>query len=251
MHVRTLGRSRTTWAGTAALMLAATSAFIATKPAQAHRRDFPFTYDWQQPSQGEREIETHSNYSRADHTFEQQVEFEYGLTNRFMLAPYINYTHEPGGHLRYSGFQLESRYQFGKYRTNKILAGAYLEFEKPRDESWEVEPKLILSRYSAKGENISLNLTGERSLNNTDTKWRKAYSFGYARGLGKSKLDFRGGFECVRNLDNRAVDLGPVLSFAPYQSEKNAFFICAGYGFPVNKRSENKGQARVLAEFEF
>jgi hypothetical protein len=229
----------------------AVTGLFAMKPAHAHRRDFPVTYDWFQASKGEREIETHSAYNAAENSFEQQVEFEYGISDRFMIAPYVNFEREPGGNLRYSGFQIESRYQLGNYKVNRWLPGLYLEFEKPRAEDPEVEGKLILSRYDSHGGEFSLNLEVERPLSSgADTG--KTFSLGYARDLAKrSRLEWRGGLELVRNIDDGRVDLGPVLGFSPFSSKQGKFYILGGFGFPVNKRDINNGEARLLAEYEF
>lgn len=217
-----------------------------TRQAQAHRRDFPFTYDWMQPSKGEKEIESHSLYRRGDSSFEQQIEFEYGITNRFMIAPYVVFEKDGGGNLRYSGFKLESRYQLGNYKEGKILPGLYLEAEKPRGEKTEIETKLILSRYDKQGGDFSLNLIAEKPLEK-GSDLRTTFSFGYARPVGRSKYNMRGGFEFTRDIDDKHVNLGPVFGM---ELNKSINFV-VGYGFPLTHRNENKGEFRLLAEYEW
>jgi hypothetical protein len=226
------------------------------REAQAHRRDFPFTYDWRQPSKGEFEIESHSRYDGGDNSFNQQLEFEYGITNRLAVAPYVVFEREAGGNLKYHEWKFESRYQLGKYKTGRILPGLYLEYAQERGEDGErgakeLEGKLILSRYDRKGGNLSLNLIAEKVLNADDGEddgWEKVYSFGYARPVGKGRLQARGGFEWIHNLESRQINAGPVLSFAPGKN----LWISMGVAFPLNKRNEGNGtQLRVLTEYEF
>ena len=230
---------------------------MAPQSAQAHRRDFPFTYDWKQPSKGEWEIESHSTYEGGENVFEQQVEVEYGVTDRLSLAPYVVYEREPGGSLRFHEWKLEGRYQLGKYKTGRILPGLYLEYAHERGEDGEkgareIEGKLILSRYDKNGGNLSFNLVGEKVLNHEDVgeedEWEKSYSFGYARPLGKNKYGTRGGFEWLHNLETHQINAGPVFSFAPHDK----FWITMGAAFPLNRRDEGNGtQLRLLAEYEF
>src|SRR5688572_29537114 len=63
-------------------------------PAEAHRRDFPFTVDWKQPSKGEKELELHTRYRGRNNSLQQQIEFEYGITDRWMVAPYLVFEKE-------------------------------------------------------------------------------------------------------------------------------------------------------------
>lgn len=227
-----------------------------THEAQAHRRDFPFTYDWRQPAKGEWEIETHSTYEGSDNSSKQELEVEYGITNRLSVAPYIVFERGAGERLKYHEWKIETRYQLGKYKTGRILPGLYLEYAQERDSDGErgakeIEGKLILSRYDKSGGNLSLNLIAEKVLNAKKGEgigWEKLYSFGYARPLDKGRLQARGGFEWIHNLESRQINAGPVLSFAPTKDT----WISMGVAFPLNKRSEGNGtQLRVLAEYEF
>lgn len=235
-------------------LMAAVFSGISSQAAQAHRRDFPFTYDWKQPVKGEVELESHTTYEGDEDTFKQEIELEYGISDRLAIAPYIVFERERGGQLKYHEWKLESRYQLGKYKTGRILPGLYLEYARERGEDGakgvsEIEGKLIFSRYDRSGGNLSLNLIAERALNSDEGKgWEKKYSFGYARDIGNNKYGTRGGFEWIHDLDSRRINAGPVLSFAPTAST----WVSLGAALPLNKRSEgNKPQLRLLAEYEF
>lgn len=215
---------------------------VVSLPAQSHRRDFPFTYEWKQPVKGEREFELKSFYS--DGTFKQEVELEFGLTNRLAIAPYLVFERERGGSLKYHEFKLESRYQLGNYKTGKILPALYLEYAKEKGGASELEGKLIFSRYTRKDENFSLNLIVGRELE-SDSKSEFEYSFGYARPLGKNGA--RIGGEWIHELEDNHIKAGPTIAFAATDD----IWLVAGYAFPLNKRQENKGELRLIAEYEF
>ena len=216
-----------------------------TGQASAHRRDFPFTYDWKQPAKGEKEIELKTTYRGSDNQVKQEIEFEYGITKRFMLAPYVFFEKNPGDqNLRYTGVKLEGRYQLGDYKTNTILPGLYLEFENEKGGEREIEGKLILSRYSKKDENFSFNYIVERKLEN-GAEFENEYSLGYARPFGKSGA--RIGGEWIHNLSDGQINAGPTFAFEPLKD----IWLVAGAALPVNKRNGNRTELRVLAEYEF
>jgi hypothetical protein len=230
-------------------------ALLSALPADAHRRDFPNTYDWRQPSKGEMEIESNTQYKGGDNSTKQALEFEYGVTDRFAVAPYVVFEREAGGNLRYHEWKVETRYQLGKYKTNRILTGLYLEYAQERSEDGkkgakELEGKIILSRYDRHGGDLSLNLVAEHILNadKGEEDWEKKYSFGYVRPLGHNRFETRGGFEWIHNLTDREINAGPVLAFAPAANT----WVTMGVAFPLNKRGEGNGtQLRLLAEYEF
>jgi hypothetical protein len=236
--------------GTTMVLLAATYG----GNAEAHRRDFPFTTDWKQPSKGEVELESHSSYKGENDEFEQKFELEYGVTDRLSVAPYVVFERERGGSLKYHEWKFETRYQLGKYKTGRILPGLYLEYAHERGEDGEkdekeLEGKLIFSRYDKHGGDLTLNLIAEKVLNSDDDEgWEKSYSLGYARDLGHNKYQTRGGFEWIHNLDSRRINAGPVLSFAPTDN----VWVSMGAVMPINQRGEgNRTELRLVAEYEF
>lgn len=218
------------------------ASLVVCRPSQAHRRDFPFTYEWKQPVKGEREFELKSFYS--DGTFKQEVELEFGLTNRLSVAPYLVFERERGGSLKYHEWKLESRYQLGNYKTGKVLPALYLEYAKEKGGAQELEGRLIFSRYTRKGEDFSFNLIAERALESS-AKTEFEYSFGYARPVGKNGA--RVGGEWIHILQDNHIKAGPTVAFAATDD----IWIVAGYAFPLNKRQENKGELRLTAEYEF
>jgi hypothetical protein len=209
--------------------------------------DFPFTYDWKQPAYREREVELHNTYLESGQTFEEECEFEYGFTERFSLAPYAVFERTPGERLRYSGFQLEARYQLTGYRPNALLVGLYEEYAKPLHAGGALESRLIVSRYDNAGGDWSFNYVLTNGFSRSPD-FRRRYSLGYVRPLGASgRPGPRGGFEFLHDLSERRLNAGPVFGFSPLEST----WLVTGYAAPLNRRHENRGEARIIAEYEF
>ena len=78
------------------LLGAAALLFAATGPAAAHRRNFTFTYDWFTPAKNEKEIEFYWTQSTGGNV-DAWLEFEYGVTDRYVVAPYLLTKREHGG----------------------------------------------------------------------------------------------------------------------------------------------------------
>jgi hypothetical protein len=215
-------------------------------PAQAHRHDFAFTYDWKQPYAGEREVEAHSTYQKSDTSLEEEVEYEYGISQRFSVAPYAVFERGPGESLKYKGYQLETRYQLVDFQTNKVLSGLYEEYAKPNDETGRLESRIVLSYYSDRGDDWSFNyvLTNQFA---SDPHFNHTYSIGYARQIGASKHDYRGGAEWIHDTTGNRINFGPILGFAPTQHTS----LVAGYAFALNKNDGNNDEARLIAEYEW
>lgn len=227
-------------------MLGLLPGFFLCTPAQAHRHDFPFTYDWKQPAHGEQEFEAHTTYLKSDASFEEEVEYEYGVSKRFSIAPYVVFGRGRDESLHYTGFQLEARYQLTKYRTNRVLAGLYEEYAKPKDEAAALESRLILSRYDENGGDISFNYVVTNGFR-ADTDFEKTYSIGYARPFGRSKYDLRGGGEWIHSLHDGRINAGPVLGLRI----SDHISLVAGYAFALNRRAGNSGEFRMITEYEF
>lgn len=223
--------------------LATIGTFACAPPTHASERDFPFTYDWTQAAQGEKELETRTAYTRRNNTLAQEIELEYGVTRRFSVAPYVVFKREMGQGLHYDAVKLETRYQLGDYTTNRILTGLYLEVEKAHDEPTALEGKVILSRYGKDGSNLSFNLVAERPLEKSE--YETTYSVGYARPVGRNGT--RAGAELIHELTSGRINLGPVVGVAAGRDIR----VLAGYAFALNRSDDNKDEIRLLTEYEF
>lgn len=231
----------------ASLIIAfATIAILTAVPASAHRHDFPFTYDWHQAAPGEKEIEAHTTYSKSDTSLEEEVEFEYGISERFSIAPYAVFERGPGETLHYSGYQVEARYKLVPYKTNRILSGLYEEYAKPKDSGAQLESRIVLSRFGNDGSDLSFNYVLVNDFT-SDPTYEKTYSVGYAVPIGKTKYDIRGGGEWIHNISDGRINLGPVLSL----STSDHTSITLGYAFHANSRNGNGDEARAVVEYEW
>src|SRR5947209_3592459 len=108
------------WTASITIALAIIGA-CGSRPARADVRDFPFTYEWFQNVKGERELAYHFGYFQSDSSMVHEFEFEYGVTNRFSIAPYVVFKNGDGRSLHYDAVKLETRYQLGNYSPNRIL----------------------------------------------------------------------------------------------------------------------------------
>lgn len=221
-------------------------------PGWCHRRDFPFTVDWKQPVQGEKELESHSLYSARDRAFEQAVELEYGVTERFSASGYLVFTKPDDGSFKYTGWKGEARYQLTPYRTGKILAGLYGEYFGRRRDSDEVEGKVVLSRYATQGQDLSFNYVTEKERE-AGENWENTWSLGYAVPLSRRDDNFwgrhsaRGGAELIHDMSHHWWNGGPVVAL----SVADQCWLTAGVALPLSSGHDNRAEFRVITEFEW
>ena len=223
--------------------LAAAAALIAISgPADADERHFPFTYDWFQSARGEKEIALQTTSFGRDNFFKHELELEYGISQRFSIAPYFVFENGEGRSLHFDAFKVETRYQLGSFAQDRVLPGLYLEYEKATDEVGEFEGKLILSRYDRHGGDVSFNYIFEQSLA-TGAKMEHIYSLGYSRPL-RGARGLRGGVELIHELSTGKMNVGPSAGFEPNRGT----WILGGIYFPLNSRGGNGTEIRLRVQ---
>lgn len=209
-----------------------------TAIALSDQRYFIQTYDWNTPSRFEREIEFTYDHFR-DGTGFGQLELEYGVTDRWMVAPYILFEHD-GGKAKIAGFQLEQRYRFGDFHYGRVLPAIYFEVHKDNHESFELEGKLIGSYQPNADWIASGNLIMEQHIE----KGAK-HELGYAAGVSRIYSNFNVGLETKGNfLENEHI-FGPTVGFIVGDRTKLSLGAFHSFG---------KGDAssvRLLFEKEF
>jgi hypothetical protein len=131
-------------------LLILTSSLVAGV-ARADRRYFLNTYTSYLESAGtlETELWTTAFSGQGDTTgtaWENRIEFEYAVTDRFTSSMYLNFVQAAGAEsaLRFDGPSLEAIYRFAAPGQVPLDPAAYLEARENGDEL-ELEPKLILS----------------------------------------------------------------------------------------------------------
>ena len=216
------------------------AALCLAPPVRADLRNFTYTYDWYTPVKGEREIEfwwTQRNAGEAD----VWLEFEYGVTNEYVVAPYLLLKRETTGDFVVEGWRLEQRYRLGRYARNRLLPALYLEVEKESGEAHELEGKLITSYEFGRGWLWSHNFIIESKVASPSK-----VEFGYADGLRYAvNRKFHAGVELFGNWTEGKHFFGPVLGLKT--SDTSQVLITGGFRY----LGEKKGAVRLLYQQEF
>jgi len=168
-----------------------TSFLLHAKGAHADRRVFAYTYPYMTLPKGSFEMEHYldlglrgptvawdgptsatapNDYSHP--TWQHQVEFEYGITDRLDFGFYNVFQQDPAGAFKFEGIKVRSRYRFADPGVHAVDAGVYLEFVYFGDEI-EIEQKLILSKILGRVE-IAFNGTVEEELELGAREWEYA-----------------------------------------------------------------------------
>lgn len=206
--------------------------------AAADVRHFPYTYSWHQPFRNEKEIAYHLRYLDRDNTFTHRFEFEYGLTDHLSVAPYVVFTGNTGRGWTYDATLLEARWNFGSRKDDVWLPAVYMEWKKARSEPWEVEGKIIITRYGTGESDLSFNYIVEQLLE-TGASADHALSLAYSRSIGGG---MRAGFEWIQGLTSRRINAGPVFS-----SYVGPVWLTGGLALPLNGVSGNRPEFRLIA----
>lgn len=210
----------------------------AALPADAHLRYFTYTYDWFTPWEGERELELWWTQTEGGDAV-WQLEFEYGVTRQYMVAPYLIFERE-GGKTVLKGWKLEQRYAFGEQVYERVLPAVYLEVKKERGEPYEIEAKLIGTYILETGWVISANLIAERELaSGAKVEW------GYAAGVSRriSRNAWFGG-EVFGDFAKNRHFIGPVAAWDVRRGQRLLGTVAVSL-------TGGPGQARLIYEYEF
>lgn len=140
------------------------------------------------------------------------MEFEYGVTGKYVIAPYLIFEHRDG-HSELHGWKVEHRIALGEFAFNRLLPGLYGEIKKEKDEPYEVELKLITSYLPDQNWILSSNLIAERELAR-GADWEWGYTFGVSRQIQRR---FWLSTEAFGRLDEKEHGAGPafVYDFVP------------------------------------
>lgn len=206
--------------------------------ARADERFLAYTYGWFTPAHFERELELTYDHFGHGRAF-GQIEFEYGATDRWVVAPYLLFSHE-NGKTELAGWKLEQRYRFGKFAYGKLLPAIYFEVQRENGEPTELEGKLILSTMPNRDWIASGNLIVEKKLE-TGAREEIGYSVGAARIFRTYSL----GVEAKGNFLENEHSVGPTVGLRIGPGSKVLIAPALGYG----KATESR--VRLLFEHEF
>jgi len=237
--------------------LAATAA-----PARADRRAFTFTYEYPTQPEGNLELELWNTQTRDGlgddggvSTAEQQLEIEYGLTDRTSVSIYQAVAQGAGEGLHYAETKLEVRHRLAERGEWPVDLSLYGEIAKPYGEAAiDVEPKVIIARDFG-AVTFAANLIGELEFDrvrgasgnkNIDT----AFVPGWAAGLTyevrpqlKVGAETWGAIETPFDTAATYAWAGPAVSWAP----STRFWVAATAGFGLNARSADLVARFVLS----
>jgi hypothetical protein len=167
-------------------------------------------------------------------SWEHQVEFEYGLTDRWDIGFYQRWQHtntQADDKFEYTGTKLQTRYRFGEKGTYPLDTLLYLEYIRPdgSDAPEKVEGKLVLAKDIGNF-NIAYNQIIEAGINNNGEIEHE-----YAGGLNyEFSPALKIGLESTGNLTEGKFYLGPTISWA-----RGEFWIGLGALRGLNDRSDD------------
>jgi hypothetical protein len=222
--------------------------------ASADRRAFGFTYEYTTQGEGQVELELWNTQTREGlgdeggfSTTEQQLEIEYGVTDKTSVSVYQVFDQATGTGLRFAATKLELRHRIAERGEWPVDIALYGAVAKPWGEAAvDFEPKLILARDFG-AVTLAVNVNGEIELaEERDAAGEKSIETelvpGWAAGLT---------YEVVPQLkigaetwgarrpegDEKQVYAwaGPAVSWAP----STKFWMTGVAGFALNDRSED------------
>lgn len=129
---------------------------LALSPALATADGGPYAWTYQPTTEaaGEAELELYETFYAPDHSAQtgrslwHQLEFAYGLTERFDAAVYAMFRSTSAAPFEVAGFKLRGRYKLLSESDAPIGLVLYLEGEKELvdDKPWGLEEKIIVGR---------------------------------------------------------------------------------------------------------
>ncbi len=214
---------------------------LAGGTAYADRRGYVWTYEYLTMPKGQAELEYYLTVKAPDfgdfdkkNTWEHQLEFEYGLTDRWDVSIYQRWkqTNIAGEHnFAYTGTKLRTRYRFGEKGMYPLDMLLYFEYIIPDDSdaSDVLEGKIILAKDFGNF-NVAYNQILKVGINN-DGEIEHEYALGLNYEFSPS---LKIGLESKGNYTEDKYYLGPTVSWA---SEK--FWVGLGALGGLNRRSDD------------
>src|SRR3569623_818361 len=121
--------------------------------ARADRRSFGYTYEYATLPEGQTEVEIWHTQSRdswdasSAERFEEKLEIEYGVTDRYDVSMYTVFAESTDENLHLDAVRIENRYRFADRGEWPVDTVAYLALAKDFGASiYEVDGKAIFSR---------------------------------------------------------------------------------------------------------
>lgn len=225
---------------------------FAADTARADRRSYVWTYEYLTMRKGHSEIEYYLTHKIPDfhqydkkNTWEHQVEYEYGLTDRWDIAVYQRWQQtnsKTDDKFEYSGTKLRTRYRFGEKGMYPLDTLLYLEYIRPdsSDSPEILEGKLIVAKDFGKF-NVAYNQILKVGINDKGGN-ENEYAFGLNYEFNPR---LKVGLETTGNYTEDKYYVGPTVSWA---SKK--FWAGLGALRGLNDRSDDL-RFRLIIGFPF
>ncbi|HDP98186.1 MAG TPA: hypothetical protein ENN22_03255 [bacterium] len=208
--------------------------FFMSQPLFADRRSYVWTYEYLTMPKGMAEIEHYLTLKLPDvaekdiHSWEQRLEVEFGITDRWDISIYQIFEQKNGGSFKYSAFQLRTRYRL--FEAGALLFDPLLYFEYKRYADLKapnkLEGKIILARDIG-ALNMAFNFIEGFEFGGRESEFESEYTFGASYEFAPA---FKLGMELFGNFksgDEANHYMGPTISFA---SGKLWYTVGAGLG---------------------
>ena len=215
-------------------------------PAHADQRSYVWTYEYSTLAKDSAEIEFYQTSVTKDRQtnntsdWKQQVEFEYGITDRLDAALYQVFNQPSGGRFQYEGYKIRIRYRLADKNVYPVDILLYAEqAENTCDES-EFEAKLVLAKDIGKL-NLAYNQIFEKAYDN-----KAGAEHGYSAGVSyEVSPSFRLGLESKGNYREGEYAAGPSVSWSGGRIWANL-----GAVFGVNRKTNDR-EVRFLMGVPF
>ncbi len=200
-------------------------------------RSYVWTYEYKTMERGKAEFEHYLTFKApkmdslaGSVTTVHNIEFEFGMNDKFDFSIYQNFEQPADGAFQYSGYKLRARYKFGE--KNQYLMDPLLYFEykgKPDFIKHVLEGKLILAKDYGSF-NYAINPVFEIEYEDGEQEHEFKYNAGSCYKINKLLsigLEIKGG--------KNGHYLGPVISHG-----KDTFWVALGSAFAITEIINNK-----------
>ena len=211
---------------------------LAALGAQAHaaQRNYVWTEEYGTLAKGNAEVEfwqtavTHDIQTRNASEWTQQIELEYGITDRFNAALYNVYEQSVDSQsLTYLGYKVELKYRIAEKNELPVDVLLYAEQEVSTEEGNVFEGKIILGKDIGRL-NITYNQIYERLANTGEGE--QEYAFGISYELVSA---FRFGIESKGSFTEKEYAAGPTLAWVG-----NRIWADIGAVYGLNKNTNDR-----------
>lgn len=188
---------------------------IAAASAKADEKPYVWTYDYSTLAKGSAELEFYQTAVTKDRDLSsasdwtQQIELEYGITDRLDAAIYQVFKQPADGTFRYDGFKVRLRYRIAEKNALPLDVVLYAEHEESTAGPGAFEGKLILAKDLGKL-NISYNQVFEKEYEHEE-----GAEHGYAAGISYPVVpELRIGIESKGSYKDGEYAAGPTLAWS-------------------------------------